>query len=316
MRTSVFSKKCILYVAATFILCWSLAGVFHFAGGNWNSPAAYVVAVVYMFIPSLVTIILQKFVFHDEILQKYDVRLRWNSWVVLAWLLPAGIAILAFLVSLLIPDVSFSPTMEGMYERFSSVMGEEELESIRSDMARFPIHPFWMAIVQALIAGITINAVAGFGEELGWRGLMLDELNHLSFWHASLVIGVIWGLWHAPLILMGHNYPQHPVVGVPMMVAWTLLLSVLITYVRIKAATLLSAAIMHGSINASAGLAIILVVGGNDLSVGLTGLAGFLALAVAIAGLVFYDTRLARTSVLRAATVNEAMSNSLKDRDS
>ena len=43
-------------------------------------------------------------------------------------------------------------------------------------MEAFPVPPFWIAIVQALIAGITINALAGFGDELGWRGLMLNEL--------------------------------------------------------------------------------------------------------------------------------------------
>ena len=43
-------------------------------------------------------------------------------------------------------------------------------------MEAFPVPPFWIAIAQALIAGIIINALAGFGDELGWRGLMLNEL--------------------------------------------------------------------------------------------------------------------------------------------
>ncbi len=83
------------------------------------------------------------------------------------------------------------------------------------------MHPFWIAIIQALKAGITINALAGFGEELGWRGLMLDELRQYSLWSASLVIDIIWGLWHAPLILQRDNYPEHPIAGVFMMTGWT-----------------------------------------------------------------------------------------------
>jgi hypothetical protein len=45
---------------------------------------------------------------------------------------------------------------------------------------------FWLALGQGLIAGATINAVAGFGEELGWRGFLYRELSFLGFWKSSL----------------------------------------------------------------------------------------------------------------------------------
>ena len=32
-----------------------------------------------------------------------------------------------------------------------------------------------------------------------------------------LIFGLIWGIWHAPFIFQGHNYPQYPVAGVFMM---------------------------------------------------------------------------------------------------
>ena len=47
------------------------------------------------------------------------------------------------------------------------------------------------------------------------------ELAELGLWKSSWVIGVIWGFWHAPLILQGHNYPQHPWAGVFMMTVMT-----------------------------------------------------------------------------------------------
>jgi hypothetical protein len=43
----------------------------------------------------------------------------------------------------------------------------------------------------------------------------------------------------------------------------------------------IAASIFHGTINAVPGLAVILISGGNDLTVGLTGLAGFIVFALA-----------------------------------
>ena len=117
-----------------------------------------------------------------------------------------------------------------------------------------------------LVAGVSINAVAGFGEELGWRGFLQKELAFLGFWRSSLLIGVVWGLWHAPLILQGHNYPQHRIAGVFMMTILCVLLAPIFGYVRIKAHSVIAAAIIHGTFNATYGLAITLVRGGSDLT--------------------------------------------------
>ena len=103
----------------------------------------------------------------------------------------------------------------------------------------------------------------------------------LGFWRSSAVIGVVWGFWHAPLILQGHNYPQHPWIGVFMMCVFTVLLSPLMGYVTIRANSVIAAAIFHGTLNATAGIGMLVLKGGNDLTVGVTGLAGFITLLLA-----------------------------------
>ena len=134
------------------------------------------------------------------------------------------------------------------------------------------------------MAGPTINAVAAFGEELGWRGLLLKELKTIGFWRSSLVIGFLWGLWHLPVIVNGYNYPGHPVAGPIMMTLVTILLSPLIGYVRLRAESVFAAAVFHGTFNAAATLVLFLS-GGNVLLVGMTGLAGMLTLLLANAAL-------------------------------
>ena len=54
------------------------------------------------------------------------------------------------------------------------------------------------------------------------------------------------------------------------------------------------AAVIHGNINAMAAMVVMFVIGGNDLTVGLTGLGGFLAFALVILALWLYDRRSGR----------------------
>lgn len=96
----------------------------------------------------------------------------------------------------------------------------------------------------------------------------------------SLIIGIIWGIWHAPIILMGHNYPKYPIAGVFMMIAFCILFAPIFTLIREKSGSVIAASIFHGGNNALGGTAIMLLKGGNELLIGLTGLSGFTVLFV------------------------------------
>ena len=287
-------KKAALFIGLTFLVNWSLALLFFALGGRWHTPAGIAFGATYMFVPMSVAILVQRGIYREPIREPLGVSFRLNRWFLVAWLLPPIIAFAAFGVSLLLPGVEYSPQMQGMFERFESVLTPEQMQQLKERIAETPVHAFWLALLGGLIAGISINAVAGFGEELGWRGLLQKELAFLGFWRSSVLIGFIWGLWHAPLILQGHNYPQHRVAGVLMMTLWCMLLAPIFSYVRVKAQSVIAAAIIHGSLNATYGLSIVLVRGGSDLTTGVTGLPGFLVLAVVILILWLHDSDPAR----------------------
>ena len=86
-------------------------------------------------------------------------------------------------------------------------------------------------------------------------------------------------------------------MGVFMMTLFTVLLSPIYSYITIKAKSVIAAAILHGTMNGRAGLSTLVIQGGNDLTIGLTGLAGFITLVIII-GLVVYDYFKAQEPIL------------------
>jgi uncharacterized protein len=291
-------KGIAIFVVLTFLLSYLLVFIYLALGGKWVMPGSLIVATAYMFIPMVVAIIVQKYILGELVKGPLGISFKLNRWFLVAWLLPVIIAFATLGVSLLLPGVEYSPEMAGIFEKFESVLTPEQLQQMKAQADSFPVHPIWIGLLQGLVAGITINAIAGFGEELGWRGFLQKELGNMGFWKSSIVIGLVWGLWHAPIILQGHNYPEHPQAGVLMMIVFTLLLSPIFSYVRLQAKSVIAAAIIHGSLNATIGLPLMVIKGGNDLTVGATGLAGFIALALANVGIFIYDRYFAREKIM------------------
>jgi membrane protease YdiL (CAAX protease family) len=288
------NRKALIFCVLTFAASWLIAGIYYALGGRLDNPTSVIVLTVYMFMPMTMAIVVQKGIYKEPLRRPLGITFRPNRWFLVAWLLPIAVALATIVASLLVPGVEYSPDMVGMFDRFGASLTPEQLAEMESQIAAMPIHPLWIGVIQGLIAGITINAVVAFGEELGWRGLLQRELGHLGFWRSSALIGIIWGVWHAPVIIQGWNYPQHPLPGVFLMVIWTLLLAPIFGYVTLKARSVIAAAILHGTLNASAGLPLLVIVGGNDLTVGVTGLAGFLVLAVVNLIIFAYERFLAR----------------------
>jgi uncharacterized protein len=272
----------VTFIVLTFLGNWSFALLFWWLGGRWGTPAGTAFGAAYMFVPMGVVILLQRGIWHEPIAGPLGISFRLNRWFLVAWLLPPAIAIATLGLSLVVPGVEYSPHMEGLFERFAPMLDPGQLQRLREQTPATPGRIFCLVLAGGLIAGISINAVAGFGEELGWRGFLQKELAFLGFWRSSLLIGVVWGLWHAPLILQGHNYPQHRLAGVFMMTLLCMLLAPIFAWVRMKARSVIAASVIHGTFNATSGLAVLFVRGGSDLTTGVTGLPGFLVLALVI----------------------------------
>lgn len=99
--------------------------------------------------------------------------------------------------------------------------------------------------LQSVVLAPILAIVIAFGEEYGWRGYLQSELFKIGRVRGVLLLGVIWGAWHWPLILMGYNYPGHPLLGLVLMTLYTTGLAVVLGYAVLKSGSVLLAAYLH-----------------------------------------------------------------------
>ena len=134
---------------------------------------------------------------------------------------------------------------------------------------------------------LLFNMLFTFGEEFGWRGYLLPRLAPLGGVRAALITGIIWGLWHAPLIvLVGYNYPGHPWLGVGMMVVFSVALSLIFAWLRFRSGSVWPSTLAHAAVNGQAGFAIIFLSRADSLvaaPIGIIGLIPMLAFGIWLA---------------------------------
>lgn len=146
-----------------------------------------------------------------------------------------------------------------------------------------PLPPMWVLFASQLAAlpvGALVNSVTAAGEEIGWRGWLHSALRPLGLWPTLAIVGVIWGLWHAPVILLGYNYGRTDIVGVLLMTAACVAWAVLLGALRELSGSVWPAVLAHGSLNAVGGFALLIFVAGTEPDLALVGPVGVSAMIV------------------------------------
>ncbi|PZO02207.1 MAG: CPBP family intramembrane metalloprotease [Alphaproteobacteria bacterium] len=106
--------------------------------------------------------------------------------------------------------------------------------------------------------GLVLLIGGPLGEEFGWRGYAMPALAARMNWRAaSLIIGVVWGLWHLPLFFMAGTAQSQ--MSIPVFLLNILAGSVLFGWLWQRTqASVLPALVLHTSLNAWAGILIII----------------------------------------------------------
>ena len=245
-KTELDSKGILAFLSITFVITYVIEGGLILSGFRISqfTPVFYgqlVIAAV-MWVPALAAILTIKFITREGFA---ITNLRFGSWkpyLASGLLVPTCFVViygLTWLLGLGQPDWK----LDQFFMTIQSAAGTD-LPATPSPALVLPA----MFVVTLTISPF-INGLFGFGEELGWRGYLLPKLMVLGKFKAYLLLGIVWGLWHLPLILIGFTYPGQPVIGLLTFIALTTTFGIYLNELTLRHRSSVLAGWVHGVFN-------------------------------------------------------------------
>lgn len=284
-------KRIVIYVALAYGLAWALwfAVVYPMVNGGGLGTSVQFAIAAGMFAPAIaaaLTRLITKEGFKDAWIKPRAFKKTWRYYV-LAWFGPLVLVLAGAALYFLINPADFDPSMGYVIQ---ATREQAEAMGVEMNVDDETIRLTQIASLATLVIAPAINAVTCFGEEWGWRGYLLPHLlERFSIIPTLLISGIIWGLWHAPITLIGHNYglgyAGYPFTGIAAMCLFCIVVGVFMSYVTLRTGSCLPAVFAHGMVNGSAAMGLIFsATGGNPFvgpaPTGIVGGAFFIVAAV------------------------------------
>jgi uncharacterized protein len=252
MRT----KGILVYLAIAFGGAWGIWAILWIAGVSGTDPTFQWLSLPAAFAPALGGFVVRRWVTQEgfaDVGNQLNLRTHWRYYL-FAWFSPlivtAVIVMLAMLFGISQPNFSL--------QRFLHTYAPS------ASVPPLPDPIFWMAIPATVIQALPV-ALLTWGEEFGWRGYLQIRLFANHPLRAAIATGLIWGIWHAPIILLGFQRYDNPWLGVLIFPVFTLWSSIILGWLRLKTGSLWSACLAHGATNAIGGsLTTLLFLGGPN----------------------------------------------------
>jgi membrane protease YdiL (CAAX protease family) len=296
MSKTIDVKRIVIFLAIAFGIAWAAGLVVYLTGGLKESPelipgtgitlALVLVAVAYMWAPAVAhvfTRVITREGWKNTFLRPHF-RRGWPLWIA-AWFLPAVLTIVGAVVYFLFFPQYFDSSLASIQQSLDNA-AQQAGQAV-------PLTPVMVIVVNTLIGVLVaplINSLFTFGEEFGWRSYLLGKLMPLGGRKAMILMGLIWGVWHWPLIVMGHNYgaytldyPGAPWTGMLAMVWFCFICGVLLSWMALRGGSVWPAVIGHAAINGIASIGVLFVKGEPNMVLGPTpaGLVGSVAFSLA-----------------------------------
>lgn len=100
--------------------------------------------------------------------------------------------------------------------------------------------------VKFVLALAVYTITSSLGEEIGWRGYLLPRLASIGIGKALLLIGIVHGVFHFPIMIAGdYHAAGNPWIVIPMFVVTTILISIVFGIIRLSTGSIWPAVLMH-----------------------------------------------------------------------
>ncbi|MBR2046247.1 MAG: CPBP family intramembrane metalloprotease [Agathobacter sp.] len=279
-------KRLIIFLAITFLATWGYCLLFVYPFADATSAEAIsslqLRVAATMFIPAicvLITRLVTKEGFQNSMIKpnfKGNIRVY-----LLAYFGPSILTLLGAIVYFLIFPNQFDINCGYLLKSY---------EALGVDLNTMPMPANLLMFSQGItgiLFGPIMNFVTCFGEEWAWRGYMVPKMaENMKTVPMLLVSGVVWGLWHAPLTVIGHNYGMgywgYPFTGILAMCLFCTVIGIFMSYITLKTQSCIPAVLAHGAINAFASIGIYFTIDGGNAFIGPapTGVIGMIAFIV------------------------------------
>lgn len=251
MEDIQFNKKHLIrYLIWTFAIAWALQIGTFFLYSNGDRVIYQFLIIGVMFVPSI-GVFLSGAGFKSI---NFKVRIRGNiKYYLISWFSPVVLTVLGMVLyfALFPSQLDLEGTM------LSQMLGEEGLKQIEAQGLSVQLLMI-ISLIQCVTYAPAINMFFAAGEEIGWRGFLYPQLKaRFGRVRALIIGGVIWGVWHWPLIwLIGYNYGAeyfgYPVAGMLLFCVITTALGIICEWLYEKGGSIWTTSIFHGSLNAAA----------------------------------------------------------------
>lgn len=246
------NKKLVMYLIFAFAIAWVLQIFASVVYHHGNTGAYQLLLMVTMFAPFAAVILSGN-------------KLKGMGWkpalkgkvryLFAAWFLPALLGLLgAILYFLLVPaafDTEFSYIV--------SMAGEENIAELYAQGLSLPVYAA-ISFISSLTYAPWVNMFAAIGEEAGWRGCLYPALkSRLGITKGRLLGGVIWGVWHWPIMILtgyeyGTDYWGAPITGMLLFCIFAVAAGILLDWLYETTECIWIPALAHGAINAFGGV--------------------------------------------------------------
>lgn len=293
MEDPLDKRRISLFLFFTFGIAWTLYTIVYFTGGIAGSQTlipgtpitvAIVLMTLSMWAPALANIFTRAITREgrQDLWLRPKLRRGWPYWL-LMWFLPALLAIMGAALYFARYPHQFDPNMQAFRDQVEAMTGEAMSVPTAALVG--------LQVLQAALLAPLLNGLATFGEEFGWRAYLQQKLMPLGVRRAMVAMGLIWGVWHWPVIAMGYNfgetYPGAPWLGMLAMVWFTFMVGTILGWSVVRAGSVWPAVIGHAALNGIAAIGLLFVVGEPNAllgptSVGLIGGIGWTIFALVL----------------------------------